>query len=228
MVSTDDVDHVGLELCAEMLEKDGGFGFRLVPAERTAAISAFLAARGHRLDWWDTFTGVLDNAGPVSERIAARGPPAGLRHVDLCEGPREAELERVQAFLAAHGIAPFSRSTLAGETVAGRAFALVDERGELAATSFTYLPHNSFSRFSGFAWVGLVAVAPAYRGRSIGTYINACATTAAFTAFDATVVYELVTATNIPSRRMVEACGLALHPYLKSGLASTGKGMFTR
>jgi Acetyltransferase (GNAT) family len=232
MVSTDDVDRVGLDFCAGMLATDGAFGFRLVHAERTAAISEFLAARGHRVDWWDTFTGISDSAQRVSEQIAARGPPAGLHHVDLCEGPREgpreADLERVQAFLSAHGIAPFSWSTLAGETVTGRAFALVDERGDLVATSFTYMPHNSSSEFRGFAWVGLVAVAPAYRGRSIGTYMNACATTAAFTRFGATLVYEQVTATNTPSRRVVEACGLALHPNLKSGLASTGKGMFTR
>jgi hypothetical protein len=148
--------------------------------------------------------------------------------LDLVDGRHAAELERVQEFVATHGIAPFSRSTLAGDTVLGQTFALVDDRGDLAATSFTYMPHNPFSRFRSFAWVGLVAVAPSYRGRSVGTYVNACATATAFARFGATIVYELVGATNMPSRRMVESCGLALHPDFKSGLASVGTEKFTR
>lgn len=228
MVSTDDVDRVGLEACIAMLEADGGFGFRLVHEDRTAAISALLAARGHRLDWWDTFVGSADDALGVSKRIVAQGPPQGLSHIDLSTNPSEACLERVQAFLAENGLAPFSRSTLAGKTVNGRTLALVDEQGDLVATSFAYMPHNSFSPFHTYAWGGLAAVSPTHRGKSLGIYINACAAVTAFEQLGATVCYEQVAATNIPSRRMVEACGLTLHPYLKSGLASTGTEKFTR
>ena len=114
MVSTDDVDHVGLELCAEMLEKDGGFGFRLVPAERTAAISAFLAASSsapacnipvfrYALDHWaaDTYRITLFHRGPLDDkarevvrRVEARidldFPTAALEVVDLDTAPRPA------------------------------------------------------------------------------------------------------------------------------------------
>jgi hypothetical protein len=45
----------------------------------------------------------------------------------------------------------------------------------------------------------------------------------------ATHIYELVSATNAPSRRMVEACGLRLEPDLVCGIAMPNEGSrFTR
>ena len=96
----------------------------------------------------------------------------------------------MQVFLVENGLAPFSRSTLAGETDNGRTFALVDGHGDLVATSFVYMPHNSFSPFRTHAWGGLAAVSPAHRGKSLGSYINACATVMAFEQRAATVFYE--------------------------------------
>jgi hypothetical protein len=50
----------------------------------------------------------------------------------------------------------------------------------------------------------------------------------AFRRLDATFVYETVHASNLVSRRMVEACGLCLHPALKCGLAvAVGSERFT-
>jgi hypothetical protein len=45
----------------------------------------------------------------------------------------------------------------------------------------------------------------------------------------ATHVYELVSATNVPSRRMVESCGLRHEPAFLSGMAVPADGgRFTR
>ena len=228
VLSCDDVDTFGLEACAALVERDGGLGFRLVPAERTGAITAFLAERGCRIDWWDTFAGAREACLPLAQPIVAAGPPPSFRLVQILPGASEAELTRLQAFLAGNGLAPFSRATLAGETVKGRFFALFDEAGEIAATAFAYLPHNEFSAFAGHAWGGLAAVAPAHRGKALGRYINARAAVAAFEELGAATFYEQVSAENTVSRRMVEACGLTLHPTLKSGLAAVGAEKFTR
>ena len=228
MISADDIDHVGFDAVLEMLELDGGFGFRLVPQARTSAITERLAAHGHRLDWWDTFMADSDVALDVSKRLVAPGPPSGFKHVNLSGLDPDAGYKEMQAFLVANGIAPFSGSMLAGEWTKAKAFALADDREEIVATSFAYMPHNDFSQFRDFAWAGLVAVSPEQRGKQLGTYINACAVVCAFRELGASTVYEQVSATNMASRRMVEACGLTLHPDLKSGLASTGGEVFTR
>jgi hypothetical protein len=50
-----------------------------------------------------------------------------------------------------------------------------------------------------------------------------------FADLDADHIYELVTASNAPSRRMVESCGLRLDPTIVSGMAVPGdSGRFTR
>ncbi len=169
-----------------------------------------------------------DAALDVAKRIVAQGPPPGFDHVNLsCLDP-ETGFEGMQAFLVTNGIAPFSGSMLAGEKTKANAFALIDDRQEIVATSFAYMPHNEFSPFRDFAWAGLVAVSPRHRGKQLGTYINGCAVVAAFAELGASTVYEQVSATNTASRRMVEASGLSLHPDLKSGLASTINEVFTR
>jgi hypothetical protein len=91
------------------------------------------------------------------------------------------------------------------------------------------LPHNAFSNFRGYAWGGLVAVAESQRGRRLGNYINARAVVGAIRDLGATHVYELVSATNAPSRRMVESCGLRHEPAFLSGMAVPADGgRFTR
>ena len=79
------------------------------------------------------------------------------------------------------------------------------------------------------AWGGLVAVAEEARGHGLGTFINAAHLADVFGELDTTHVYELVSATNLPSRRMVEACGLRLERSLVGGAATpTGSGRYTR
>ena len=77
------------------------------------------------------------------------------------------------------------------------------------AVAHAYLPHNRFSPYEGYAWGGLVTVVERHRGKGqgLGKYLNALMVAAAFDRLGATHVYEPVSATNQPSRRMVESCG---------------------
>ena len=78
-------------------------------------------------------------------------------------------------------------------------------------------------------WGGLVAVDDAQRGKGLGRLINAMMVVAAFRDLGASHVYELVSATNEVSRRMVEACGLRHAPELVCGLATREQAArFTR
>jgi hypothetical protein len=79
------------------------------------------------------------------------------------------------------------------------------------------------------AWGGLVVVAESQRGKGLGNYINARVILSAFQDAGATHVYELVSASNIPSRRMVASCGLCLELDLVCGIASPNESArFTR
>ncbi|MGE3876881.1 MAG: GNAT family N-acetyltransferase [Parvibaculaceae bacterium] len=107
--------------------------------------------------------------------------------------------------------------------------AIGDEDGDVVAAAHGYLPHNTYSQFHRHAWGGLVAVAESQRGKGLGTYVNARIVVSVFHNLDATHIYELVSAANIPSRRMVASCGLRLEPALVRGVvASNEGGRFTR
>src|SRR5690606_25320366 len=91
-----------------------------------------------------------------------------------------------------------------------------DEAG-IVATAHGYMPHNTFSPYKGYAWGGLTET---HRGRGLGRFVNALMIERVFRELEASHVYELVSATNVPSRRMVEACGLSLEPTLTCGIAT--------
>lgn len=55
--------------------------------------------------------------------------------------------------------------------------------------------------------------------RGLGNYINARMIVSVFRDLDATHVYELVSASNAPSRRMVMSCGLRQEQGLGCGIA---------
>lgn len=104
-----------------------------------------------------------------------------------------------------------------------------DGDGNVVAAAHGYLPHNAYSEFHGYAWGGLVAVAETQRGKRLGNYVNARMIVSVFRDLDATHVYELVSVTNIPSRRMVGSCGLRHEPALVCGIATPNDSAhFTR
>jgi RimJ/RimL family protein N-acetyltransferase len=129
--------------------------------------------------------------------------------------------------MASNGIAPFSGSMLVGEFGPATTVIILDGRGEVAAAAHGYFPHNSHSLHNESAWGGLVAVSPDHRGSGLGKYVNAKMVANCISILGARSVHEFVAATNIPSRKMVEASGLRLDPTLTSGIAVAGGERFT-
>jgi RimJ/RimL family protein N-acetyltransferase len=113
---------------------------------------------------------------------------------------------------------------LLGRYGPARTLAIVDADGSVAASACTYLPHNAMSVHAHKAWGGLVAVDPSRRGRKLGVMINAAMVKAAFDELAADSIYELVSSSNLPSRRMVEACSLRHDPAVVSGVATAVEG----
>ena len=225
----DDLDRLGWDRIDEFLDRDGICGFRLIPAARAEELRSRLMERNFRLDTWDVFLADRHSALAASEAIISAGLPSGL--IDL-EGPTQPEDDftiGIQMLMGAAGVVPFSGSLLVGEMGLATTVVVGDGDGAIVAAAHGYLPHNTHSPYHRYAWGGLVAVAASQRGKGLGNYVNARMIGSALHDLDATHVYELVSASNVPSRRMVTSCGLRLEPNLVCGIATPNDGAhFTR
>ncbi len=220
----DDPEQFGWERIFEFLERDGVFGFRMIPAGQREGLRSRLAERSYRLDTWDIFLADRDTALPAAQAILARGLPDGLVEMERPTAPEGEYTARMQSLMGEAGIVPFSGSFLTGAVGPATTVAVGDRDGNVVAAAHGYLPHNRFSACHRYAWGGMVAVAETQRGRGLGNWINARMIVSVFRDLDATHVYELVSATNVASRRMVEACGLRLDPGMVSGFATPQDG----
>ncbi|MEJ1157341.1 GNAT family protein [Prosthecomicrobium sp. N25] len=228
-MSCDDLDRFGWDRIEAYLDQDGICGFRLLPADRAEELRSRLAARNFRLDTWNVFLADRDAALAASEPIVARGLPAGLVDLARPTDPEGEYTSRIQGLMASVGVMPFSGSFLVGALVPAITSVVGTEDGEVVATAHGSMGHNAESRYARYAWGGLAAVEPSRRGTGLGTLINARMVHSVFHELGATHVHEFVSASNIPSRRMVEACGLRHTPELVSGIAVPNESArFTR
>ena len=228
MLGSDDLDRLGWDTVLEILEEDGAFGFRMIPTDRAATLAEKLTSCGYRVDFWDVFVANRVDALAAVATILAHPLPDGLARLDMAVPARSPTVRSVQEFVSANGIAPFSASQLVGEIAPATTIAIVDPGGAIVATAHAYRPHNTFSPYHNTAWGGLVAVAESQRGKKLGSYVNAMMVEAAFDRLGAERIYELASATNLPSRRMIECCGLRLEPNLTCAMGTALQEKFTR
>jgi hypothetical protein len=216
----DDPRKFGWDHIREIVERDGVSGFRLIDTADVPEIRSELSGRGCRFDTWDVFVAERDTALAASRDIAEKALPEGLFMLQTPDDPNSKQVEAIQTVMASAGLVPFSGSMLIGQIGPSATIAIGNADAEVVATAHGYMPHNALSPFRGYAWGGLVAVAEAYRGRGLGKLVNALMIDRALRQLGASHVYELVSATNEPSRRMVEACGLRLEAGLTCGIAT--------
>jgi len=228
MLGCDDVERLGWDRLLDLLRRDSAIAFRLVPAATIPGLRERLAVDGYRLDTWDVFAAPAATGRAAVGPLLAGGLPGDLREGNLERDPEGPAVRSLQAFMLANGIVPFSGSQLLGQRSPAATVALADAAGRWVAAAHCYLPHNGSSPHRHWAWGGLVCVAPAQRGRGLGSLVNALAVQAAIERLGATHVYELVSSGNLASRRMVEACGLRHEPTLACGIAAQGGERYTR
>jgi GNAT superfamily N-acetyltransferase len=216
----DDPRKFGWDRIDEIVARDGVCGFRLIDTSDVEDIRSELFSRGCRFDTWDVFIADRDTALAASRSLAGRQLQDGY---SLWPTPKDAESKQVkglQAMMANAGLVPFSGSMLTGEIGSATTIAIANADANVVSTAHGYMPHNAHSPYTQYAWGGLVAVAEPYRGQGLGKYVNALMIERVFQELGASHIYELVSASNVPSRRMVEACGLRLEPALTCGIAT--------
>lgn len=216
----DDIGKLGWDAIDGFLARDGVCGFRLIARDQVEAMRARLDERGFKFDSWDVYLADRATALAAIEPILERGLPDDL--VDMAT-PTDADgedVEQMQALMAACGVVPFSGAMLVGTVGKATTVGVGAGADSVAGVAHSYMPHNAHSPFRHHAWGGLVAVDPSQRGKGVGNYVNARMIADAFRLLGATHIYELVSGSNEPSKRMVQACGLRPEPLLVCGVAS--------
>lgn len=211
-----------------MLARDGLLGFRMISEFEASTIFPMLEASGLRVDRWDIFVGTREDAGLRATTLAAGSPQNGVSLQPELRDPQGKDTIRMQEFLAESGLAPFPGEMLVATPPLSRTIVLA-AADRVIATGHTYFPHNIHSPFHRYAWIGLIAVDHAWRGKGLGRLVNALTIRAAFDELGASHVYEMVAPANTPSRRMIEDCGLQLDRSLNCGVAvRADSARFTR
>ncbi len=229
MLGCDDIDRLGWKTIVDILQRDGFIGFRLIRVEENDQVQANLAERGFRLDTWNLYIGAREEVLPLCEQIVNTADTGGLVALPMPRQPEDAYTLCVQQLIASTGVVPFSGSFLTGECGAAATVVVGTDAGHPVAAAHAYLPHNSHSPYLRYAWGGLVAVEAAYRGKGLGSYINARLAVAIFNDLNASHMYEMIASTNAPSQKMAEACGLKFASMFMCGVAThADRGRFTR
>lgn len=229
MAGTDDPDMFGWERIGSILRNEGAISFRMIPTDRCADIEQRLAEIGCAISWWDVFDGPAEKIRAACEKIAGT-PRADFALIEPSTSGDVALFERVQAFMADSGVAPYPIQVLSGALgPAALAVLTTPEDGSVVATAFSYFPYNRHSAHSKTAWAGLVAVREDLRGRGLGLFVNALVLMKAVEEFRAERVQEFARTSNVASCRMIKRCGLSLRGEVRSGIAQPAEAStFTR
>lgn len=205
--STDDPLLLGWDRLRDRMRRDGRVTLRGVAPDVLGQALEALADLAPTQHHWDIFMGDAGTIADACRPLAARDLPDGLHRVpdDRID---DGLLHKAQRFLTDHGVSPFSKDALAGRLFPAQMVILGDAQDQIRATGFAAMTHNRYSPFAGIAWVGLIAVAPELRGQDLGKYVDALTNLVALDRLGATGTMEFVARDNIPSRRMLEACGL--------------------
>lgn len=205
---------VGWDRVKEFVDSDGTVALTAMDRANAEALLEDVFGSSYDFPQWNVH---LSDAGRVLEHcsgiLAEYRAPRGWR-LDCLVTPNEQELAAVQALNLETGVAPLPGPYLRGEVVPSFTSCLWTDRGELAAVSNATARYHAQSRFGGHVFNGSTSVAPSHRGAGLGKIVTAHVLLESHRLFSWTHALAQVAPDNEPSRRMVEACGLACDPSL--------------
>ena len=101
LMGCDDPDQLGWERIEEFLDRDGIYGFRMIPAAEAEKLRSRLTRWNFRFDTWDVFLADRASALAASNAILLRGLPDGLADLDTPTEPEDEYTARIQALMGA-------------------------------------------------------------------------------------------------------------------------------
>lgn len=205
--SSDDPTALGWSYLRNVMSDEGFVTLRGVDQVTIEMAKKELSEFDPNLHVWDLFMADAQTVRDVCGTIVDAGLPEGLLRVAESELTPE-KVREVQAFLTDQGVSPFSADALRGKLFQAQLIAFQNIDGRIVAAGFAAMTHNRHSPFHKSAWVGLIAIDPTLRGLGLGNYMDALCNLAAVVELGATSTMEFVAQDNVPSRAMLERCGL--------------------
>ena len=165
-------------------------------------------------DWktpyWNVFFGDAKPVLKASDSVISSVPvPSGWR-IESFETPSDECISEIQELNIASGIAPYPAYYTKSEAVPCLTTCFWDEHGTMVATASANYRYHPKSRFSRHLFAGSVAVSPDHKRKGLGKLANAIVLVESHKAFGWVTALEQARPDNIPSRRMIEACGLKM------------------
>lgn len=205
--SSDNPAALGWDYLRRVMSDEGMVTLRGVDEATVEIAEKELSEFSPKLHVWDLYMADARTIQQICGKIVETGLPDDLSRVPDDELTAQ-KVREIQSFLADQGISPFSADALLGKLFPARLIALQTSEGQIVSVGFAAMTHNRNSPFHKSAWVGLIAVDPALRGRGLGKYMDALCNLAAITELGAESTMEFVAQDNAPSRAMLESCGL--------------------
>ncbi|MDC1286699.1 GNAT family N-acetyltransferase [Gammaproteobacteria bacterium] len=163
-------------------------------------------------DWdmphWDAYFGAAkDILSACKTVIDVIDMPDGW----LCESfehPTDVQITEVQELNVATGIGPSPGWYMRGYELPTMTTCIRNEQGHMVATAMANCRYHARSRFADHLFQGSVSVSPDHRGKRLGNYVSASVFLDSHVAFGWKTALSQAMPTNVPSRRMIESCGL--------------------
>lgn len=204
LMGTDDPDRLGWDVIDQNLAEDGMFSFRWMDADGRKKVADYALRKGGNVFGWDGFLGNTETLKPVIDPILAAPLPAGM----VAEPVTPDTAPEMQVRLAHQGMAPISAAVLCGQICRAQSLFIRDPVGEIAALGFIGMLQNRFSPIGNCAWVGVIAVDKAHRGKRLGKRVTAELIQAAMRDYGADSVMGFAAGDNLASKAMLQSCGM--------------------
>jgi hypothetical protein len=221
-------EKIGWDLIQRLFAEDRVISFTAQPLDTMMPLLRDTFGEGCRYPYWNVFVGDSQTVCSASKSIVENvRVPSGWKLQSL-ERPTDDQISAVQKLNIATGIAPYPAFYSRGEVVPCLTTCLWNCEGSLVGTASANYRYHRDSRFSRYVFEGSVSVSGECRGLGLGKLLNAAVLLDSHELYGWTGVLAQARPDNAPSRRMIEACGLAMSPDLVTISVIASKEEFTR
>ena len=218
----------GWDRIQELFAEDRVISFTAQPLDTMLPMLRDTFGADCQYPYWNVFVGDAQTVCDASKSVVADvRVPSGWKLQSL-ERPTDDQILAVQQLNIATGIAPYPAFYSRGEVVPCLTTCLWNGEGSLVGTASANCRYHRDSRFSGYIFEGSVSIAEECRGTGLGKLLNATVLLDSHGLYDWTRVLAQARPDNAPSRRMIEACGLAMSPDLVTISVIASDEEFTR